>query len=281
MTDRAAARRGAGLVVFCALAVGCAQTSGAPDPSDPWERMNRGTFAFNEAADRWVIAPAARGWDFVVPDFAQTGLANLFENMRMPRYVLNNVLQGRPDHALIEVFRFTFNVMLGFGGFVDVAGRADWPHFAEDFDLTMGHWGVETGPYLVLPIFGASTVRGTGGRIVDSFSTSPYTYLVPFYVPFATMVVESVNDRTIYWEEIEQSRQEALDFYLFVRSAYLQNREHRLRGGAGDGRSRPFGAGAAEDDDEEEDLYYFDDEFDDDLEDADRNGEQGEEEIDE
>lgn len=263
MTDRRAVHRLASLLAVCALASACAAPVN-PDPADPWERMNRGTFAFNEAADRWVIEPAAHGWDFVVPDFAQTGISNLFENFRMPRYVLNNALQGRPADALFEIFRFTLNVMLGFGGFVDVAARAGWPHYPEDFGLTMGHWGVGNGPYLVLPIFGASTVRGTGGLIVDSVST-PYTYFVPFYVPLALTTTEALNKRTIFLEEIDQSRQEAFDFYLFVRSAYLQNRQYRLEGGAGDGRSGPFGGVTAESDDE---LYYFDDEDDFEGEDA-------------
>lgn len=240
------------------LASGCA--TGA-DPVDPWERMNRGTFAFNEAADQYVIEPVAQGFDFVVPDLVETGISNFFENARMPRHVLNNLLQGRADDALFEVFRFALNVMMGVGGVVDVAAQAGWPHYPEDFGLTLGHWGVASGPYLVLPIFGPSTVRGTGGLIVDSASTV-YTWFVPFYVPLAATLTDTLNRRAIFLGEIEQSREEAFDFYLFVRSAYLQNREHRLQGGAGDDRSGPFGGATAEEDataEEEDDLYYFDD----------------------
>jgi len=265
MTEHAAMRvaKTLALCAVCTVAFGCA-TVEHTDPADPWERMNRGTFAFNEAADKWVIEPVAKGWDFVMPELAQTGIANFFENLRMPRYVLNNLLQGRVDDAVFEVFRFTLNVMLGLGGFVDVASQADWPHYPEEFGLTLGHWGVPSGPYVVLPIFGASTVRGTGGLIVDSAS-NPYTYFVPFYVPLSLTTTDILNKRAIFIEEIEQSRQEAFDFYVFVRSAYLQNRKHRLQGGAGDGRSGPFGGATAED---EEDLYYFDDDEEDDWEDS-------------
>jgi phospholipid-binding lipoprotein MlaA len=260
--------RGAFLTgVALVVVVTCtACTTPNADPEDPWERMNRGTFAFNEAADKWVVEPVAKGWDFVVPEFAQTGLANFFENIRMPVYVLNNLLQARPDDAVFEVFRFTLNVMLGLGGFIDVAGRADWPHYPEGFGMTLGHWGVPKGPYLILPILGSSTVRQTGGLIVNSAS-QPYTYFVPFYVPLSATVTDNLNTRAIFLEEVAQSRQEAFDFYLFVRSTYLQNLAHRMAGEGGDGRSGPFGGASAED---EEELYYFDDDdWDDEDEDDD------------
>jgi phospholipid-binding lipoprotein MlaA len=244
----------------CALIAGC--TTPNADPEDPWERMNRGTFAFNEAADQWVIEPVAKGWDFVVPEIAQTGIANFFENLRMPRYVLNNLLQGRVNDAVFELHRFVLNSIFGLGGFIDFAGRIDWEHYPEDFDLTMGHWGVPQGPYLVLPIFGAETVRGTGGLIVDTYST-PATWFVPFYVPLAATTTDMLNKRSIYLGEIAQSREEAFDFYLFVRNAYLQNRKHRMAGGSGDGRSGPFGGAAVDEGgDDEEDLYYFDEDDD-------------------
>jgi phospholipid-binding lipoprotein MlaA len=250
--------------LLCALASGCA-TPEVPDPSDPWERMNRGTFAFNEAADRWVIEPVAKGWDFVVPEFAQTGVANFFENLRMPAYLVNNLLQLELEQATVEIFRFVLNSTFGLAGFVDVATKADWPHYPEDFGLTMGHWGVPKGPYLVLPIFGASTARDTVGLAADS-AMSVYSYFVPIYVPIAARATDLLNKRAIFLEEIAQSREEAFDFYVFVRNAYLQNREHRLLGlpEGTEPDDTPGEPGAATED--EEDLYYFD-EFDDEYDD--------------
>jgi phospholipid-binding lipoprotein MlaA len=250
MTERCAQRPLARVLLLFSLATltsSCATPNA--DPADPWERMNRGTFAFNMAADEWVIEPVAKGWDFVLPDFVETGISNFFENLRMPRYVLNNMLQGRIEDAIFEVFRFGLNATFGIGGFIDVAAYSHWPHFPEDFNLTMGHWGVPSGPYLVLPIFGPSTVRGTGGLAVDSM-TNPYTYFVPFYVPIAATATDMLNTRAIFLEEVQQSREEAFDFYVFVRSAYLQNVEHRL-----------YGTSTA--DEPDEDLYYFEDELED------------------
>jgi phospholipid-binding lipoprotein MlaA len=245
--------------LLAALAGGGCATQG----SDPWERMNRGTFAFNEAADRWVIEPVAKSWDFVVPEFAQTGIANFFDNARMPVYLANNLLQLEVDQAAIEIFRFVLNTTLGLGGFIDVANRADWPHYPEDFGLTLGHWGVPNGPYLVLPIFGASTIRDTVGLAVDS-GASVYSYFVPIYIPVAVRATELLNKRSIFIEEIDQSREEAFDFYVFVRNAYLQNRKHRLLG-LPEGTEAEDTPGASEDD---EDLYYFDD-FDDEQDEPD------------
>lgn len=256
--DRAIRLAAALLLVHAAGALGCSTTAGP----DPWEPMNRGTFAFNEAADRWVVEPVAKGWDFVLPDFAQTGIDNFFDNARAPVYIVNNLLQGEVVHGGLELRRFLVNTIFGFAGFVDQASKAGWPRYPEDFGLTLGHWGAPNGPYLVLPIFGASTVRDTVGLGVDS-AMGVYSYFVPIYVPIAARATDMLNKRAIYLEEIAQAREEAFDFYVFVRNAYLQNREHRLAGLPVDGAGRPLEVAGSED---EEDLYYFEDE---DLEDED------------
>lgn len=236
------------LLVSTSLA-GCA-TQG----EDPWERMNRGIFAFNEGADRWVIEPVAKGWDFVLPELAQTGIRNFFENLQMPVFVVNNLLQAEFEGGVIELYRFVLNTTFGIGGLMDVATRADWPHPNEDFGLTLGHWGVPEGPYLVLPIFGASHVRDTVGLAADS-ATGAYSYFVPIYVPIVARALDMLNKRSIYLEEVAQSREEAFDFYVFVRNAYLQNRRHRLTGRA----EGAEGATGSPDDD----LYFEDDLYDD------------------
>ena len=256
----------AGLCLALAVGVGCAS------PPDRFETFNRGIFAFNEAADRWVVRPVARGWDWVLPDRAETAIDDFFENLRMPVYFGNNLLQGKPDRAAIEVLRFILNSTFGLAGFIDVAEWAGWPHFREDFGLTMGHWGIPEGPYLVLPIFGPSTVRDTVGLAGDA-AMQPQSWLLVFPTSFAvgagTRTVDLLNRRAIYDEEIEQARQEAFDFYVFARSAYLQNRRSRLAGEETSG-APPWAAGRAE---SEEDLYFFDEEFDEEL-DEDSDGEE-------
>lgn len=240
-----------GLLWVVAAGGGCANGGGP----DPWEPMNRGIFAFNEAADRWVVEPVAKGWDFVLPELVQTGIDNFFTNLGAPVEILNNLLQGELEESYVQGWRFVLNSSVGVAGFVDVAGLAGWPSYPEDFGLTLGTWGVPNGPYLVLPIFGASTVRDTAGLGVDALS-SPYGYFVPIYVSVAARATDMLNTRAIFIEEIAQSRQEAFDFYLFVRSAYLQNRQARL-GGTLSGRFRQGQLPPPTED--EEDLYYLED----------------------
>jgi phospholipid-binding lipoprotein MlaA len=239
---------------LCALALGplgCA-TSGP----DPWEPMNRGIFAFNEAADRWVLEPVAKGWDFVLPELAQTGIDNFFTNLGAPVAILNNFLQGEVEEGYLHTWRFILNSTAGVAGFVDVASMAGWGDYPEDFGLTLGTWGVPNGPYLMLPIFGASTVRDTVGLGVDA-ATTPYGYFVPLYVSVAARATDMLNARAIFAAEIAQSREEAFDFYLFVRSAYLQNRAARVAGSLS-GRQRQGVVSPSSESDE--DLYYFEDE---------------------
>ena len=199
--------------VALVLMAGCA--SNPPHGPDPWERMNRGTFAFNEAADRWVVEPAAKGWDYVVPEVVQDGISNFFENLRMPIFVINNLLQGEIEDGAIELSRFAINTTWGLLGFIDVATRWDYPHEPEDFGLTLGHWGLDHGPYLVLPVLGPSSVRDTVGLGVDA-GLSAYWYFVPAYVPVSARATDLLNLRAIFLEEVAQNRQEAFDFYVFV-----------------------------------------------------------------
>ena len=246
------------LALACSASIGCVTTNADPDP---WEGANRGTFAFNEFADKWVVAPAARTWDFVLPDVVETGIDNFFENSRAPVGVLNNVLQGEFEEGYLQAWRFVLNTSFGIAGVIDVASMAAWPDHPEDFGLTLATWGVSHGPYLVLPLLGASSVRDTLGLGIDA-AVASYSYFIPFYVPVAARAIDLLNQRAIYFDEIEQSREEAFDFYVFVRNAYLQNREHRLVGRPAGGKEEPVWASQ-----EEDDLYYFEDELEDDFED--------------
>ena len=245
----------AALCLASVLALGATGCASEPGP-DPWEPMNRGIFAFNETADEWVIEPVAKGWRFVLPDFVMTGIDNFFKNLGTPIEIANNFLQGEVEEGYVQTWRLILNSTVGVAGFVDVAGLAGWPDYPEDFGLTLGTWGVPNGPYLVLPIFGASTVRDTGGLVVD-VAASPYGYFIPLYVTIPARATDLLNTRALFHEEIVQSREEAFDFYLFVRSAYLQNRAARLSGSLS-GRSRQgVVSGGTE---SEEDLYYLEDE---------------------
>jgi len=237
---------------------GCA----TPQNPDPWEPMNRKIFAFNETLDRYALEPVARGWDYVVPEIAQTGLDNFFRNLDMPIVLLNDILQAKPRAAAWDVLRLLYNTTFGLGGFIDIATMVEMPRNDEDFGQTLGYWGTPAGPYLVVPLLGSYTVRDGAGAIVDSFS-QPVFYFVPFvFVAVGVTGVDLLNLRAMFLEEIAQSRADAFDFYAFVRNAYLQNRRARVA----DRKDEP-----TLDEDEAEDLYFFD--FDDEEEFEDGAGE--------
>lgn len=224
---------------------------------DPWEGFNRKIFWFNEKADIYVLEPVAKGWDFVVPEMAQTGIRNVFDNLATPLYMANHILQLRPKKASQDLARVVINSTIGVGGLIDVATIEGIPSNETGFGLTLGRWGVPAGPYLMIPIFGPSTPRQAVGLLADS-TAAGYTYFVPVYVALPIATVRIINQRSIFLEQIDMERESALDFYVFVRDAYLQNLNMRERGGS------------ELSEEQEDDLYYIDDEeFDDGSEDLD------------
>jgi phospholipid-binding lipoprotein MlaA len=288
--DRWRARRGpverfrsrsVGLDLLVALAcvlvaAGCA----TPERPDPLEKMNRGTFAFNEALDRYALEPVATAYDFVVPGFVQDGIRNFFHNLEMPIVIANEVLQAKPARVVEDVARLFFNSTLGLAGFVDVASRVGIPDNDEDFGQTLGWWGVPPGPYLVVPILGPYTLRDGFGEIADT-TAGAYAYMNFFWfdvvglntwettgASIGSYAYRMINLRAIYLEEIEQSREDAFDYYVFVRNAYLSNRQARVLD------STDTAAGVDEDlyefeDEEDDDVDYDVDDFDDDAADLD------------
>jgi phospholipid-binding lipoprotein MlaA len=215
-------------------------------PADPWEGFNRGIFAFNEALDRWVLEPVAKGWDWALPDPVQRSVGNFFDNLAMPVRVANDLLQAKPMLALESTWRLAINSVGGVGGLFDVASHYQVYDSDEDFGQTMGYWGMPTGPYLVLPLFGPSNPRDAVGRAVDTAST-PQFYFVPFYVSIPAATVDVVNDRADVIETLAAERAAAFDFYSAARSAYIQYRENQVRDRDPDDTSQ-----------DDEDLYYFD-----------------------
>ena len=228
------------------VVAGCATTKANPDP---WEPMNRGTFAFNEFADEWVVSPVARAWRFVLPNVVETGIDNFFENAGSPVAVVNNVLQGELEEGYLQTWRFVLNSTFGIAGFIDVATMIDIPQNDEDFGQTLGFWGVPSGPYLVLPIFGPSTIRGGVGRLGDAAGTY-YFSLLPIWATFLVRGVELINLRARFLEEVDENRRESFDYYVFLRDAYLQNRASRIGRARGEEEAGPAPG---------DDLYYFED----------------------
>lgn len=255
-----AARSSMFLLALSLIGLGCA-TGGDPnlrDP-DPWEPMNRGIFAFNETIDEYALEPVAIAFDFVLPEFAQTGLANFFDHLKIPTIFVNDLLQGKPGAAANDILRLLYNTIFGLGGFIDIATMTDIPKSDEDFGQTLGVWGVPSGPYLMMPLFGPYTLRSGLGRVVEIGATS-YAYFTPFWSQVANLngvetfgasaglfTLELVSLRATYLEEIEAGRADAFDYYVFVRNAYLQNRRAKVL----DQTDAPADGG--------EELYFFDD----------------------
>lgn len=230
------------LTAGIAMSLLLAGSAGAQE-DDPWQGMNRRTFAFNEWLDNHVLIPVAKGWDFIAPEAVQTGIQNIFETADMVVVFGNDVLQLKPVPASQDIARLVVNATAGIGGIFDVASKVGIPHNDEDFGQTLGYWGVPSGPYLVLPIFGPSNPRDALGLAVDTLS-NPWTYYVDWYISVSVAVFDFINLRTIFLEDVEDLREAAIDYYVFQRNAYVQNRHLVVN----DFESA------------DDDLYYFEDE---------------------
>jgi phospholipid-binding lipoprotein MlaA len=213
------------LALLAAVAFsGCAGRQPPQPDYDPWEPFNRKVFWFNDKLDTYALEPVARGWDYVMPDVAQRGITRFFNNLRFPIVFANNLLQGKPRAAAESLARFEINTFFGVLGFLDLA--ADWglPPQDEDAGQTFGVWGIASGPYLVLPFFGPSSPRDAVGLGADAAFTI-YLYFVPIpWVSVGATGVNIVNDRARFLDDVERAKEASLDFYVFVRNAYVQRR---------------------------------------------------------
>lgn len=220
---------------------GCATRPTDPDDlayyqetGDPLEPLNRAVFQFNEAADKVFLRPAAIGYRTVVPKGVRVGIRNFLDHIQSPLTIMNALLQGEGERARDTFGRFLTNTILGLGGLIDVASDAGIPKYHEDFGQTLAVWGVEPGPYLVLPLIGPSNFRDGIGYGVDTIVDPAGRYIRDEYGWEGSAVRGTVN--AIDWrannlEAIDELRKSSLDFYATVRSAYRQRRQHEIRNG--------------------------------------------------
>lgn len=200
----------------------------AVEEYDPWQPFNEGTFAFNRQFDRFLLKPVATVWDKVLPDLVQRSLRNVLDNVGMPRRVVNNLLQGKGEKAAREFSRFLVNSLLGLGGLFDVA-KSEFGIEASDEDTgqTLGVWGAEPGPYLVLPFLPPLTVRDGIGAVVD-LALDPASYFAPFVALAGVTGGKAVNERSLNLELYQSVEEGAVDLYSAVRNAYLQRRDKQI-----------------------------------------------------
>jgi phospholipid-binding lipoprotein MlaA len=194
---------------------------------DPWESFNRTMFSFNRQLDRFVLKPVAKVWNFVVPELAQQSLSNAFDNIAMPRRLVNSLLQLKIEGAGRELARFFINASMGVGGFFDAATELGIPRSDEDTGQTLGYYGVGPGPYLVLPFLPPLTVRDGFGFAADG-AMQPISYVAPFPATAGMRGGQIVNDRSLNLETFEEFEQATFDLYAATRNAYLQRRQRLI-----------------------------------------------------
>ncbi|MBF7730813.1 MlaA family lipoprotein [Pseudomonas sp. N040] len=199
----------------------------ASEEDDPWESFNRPIFTFNDTLDTYALKPLAQGYQAVTPDPVEDSVHNFFGNLGDVKNLANDLLQGKLHEAGVDTARVLFNTTFGVLGLFDVASKMDLKRSNEDFGVTMGVWGVNTGPYLVLPLLGPSTVRDAVGKIPDTF-VEPYRYVSDVPVRNSARGLDVVDTRAnlLKAEELITG-----DKYVFIRNAYLQNREFNVQDG--------------------------------------------------
>ena len=223
-------------VSVAALLTGCAATTatGSANPADPLESMNRSIYSFNEGLDEAVFKPVATAYQAVTPRVARAGVTNFFDNLGDAWSFVNNVLQGQGGDAYNSMVRFSVNTVFGIGGLFDIASEAGIERKKQDFGQTLGRWGVPTGPYLVLPFWGPSTVRDTGGMVVDAFGY-PANSIDDVRWRNSLYGLRVVNRRADLLKAGDVLDSVALDKYSLIRDVYLRSRIGGAVSG-GDGR---------------------------------------------
>lgn len=212
------------------LLAACATTqsvSEASHPEDPWEQTNRRIHTFNMTADRYVLRPVAVAYTTVVPRPVRRGVNNVFTNLRSPISIVNLALQGRGRDAGEQTGRFLVNTIFGIGGLFDVASYSDVPDHTTDLGLTLAHWGWEESRFIMLPLFGPSTVRDgsswPGDRAIDP------TWRLRQEAGWTVPAISVVNTRANLLP-LDEQLDSAFDSYSFLRDSWLQRRQFQIHG---------------------------------------------------
>lgn len=213
----------------CAASLALASLGGCatgPDahPRDPMEPMNRAVFRFNQAVDEAVLRPAASAYQLALPEAARAGVFNFFSNLGDAWSAVNNTLQGKGVDAGDSLARVLINSTFGVAGLFDVASQAGVERHRQDFGQTLGHWGMGSGPYLVLPLLGSSTVRDAAALPIDSKGGLLSQTLAP-PLRGAAQGLRLIDERASLLRASNLLDEAALDKYAFTRDAHLQRRD--------------------------------------------------------
>lgn len=224
-----------GLMAVCLLMAVLAGCASGPrsDPRDPWEPFNRSMWAFNEGLDKAVLRPVAETYKELTPNLVRRGVNNFFVNLTDLWSFVNNALQLRPREAMESLTRFNLNTFFGLGGLLDIASEAGIERHREDFGQTLGRWGVPSGPYLVVPLLGPSTLRDTAARAINA-TGDPVYYVSDLVKRNSLYVLRVVDLRASLLRAGNVLEEAALDRYTFTRDVYLQIRRREVLGDKAD-----------------------------------------------
>lgn len=215
---------------------GCASTK---HPDDPWYSWNRGTEGFNHDVDRYAFKPLAQAYQWITPEFVDEGVSNVFSNINDINVTINDFLQLKMEQGGMDFSRLLINSSLGVGGLMDIATSFDLPKHDEDFGQTLGYWGVDSGPYLVLPFWGSSSPRDTAGIIGDAlFNPLTYISFISTTASAATAGAKAVDITDVRADKIKTENivKEAevgsiVDQYNFNKTSYEQHRNYSINDG--------------------------------------------------
>jgi phospholipid-binding lipoprotein MlaA len=215
------------LVLALALAAGAASAQSA---NDPFEKVNRAIFGFNDAIDGAVLTPVAKGYQAAVPELLRMGVSNFFGNFGDGWSAINNALQGKGEAAATMVMRVATNTLFGIGGIFDVASDLGMERSTEDFGQTLGRWGMPAGPYVVWPLLGPSTARDTLGRPLD-LAWSHALVINDSGVNLSLSALNLIDTRASLLSASRVVDGLAFDKYTFIRDAYIARRRNLVYDG--------------------------------------------------
>ncbi|OGB22505.1 MAG: ABC transporter [Burkholderiales bacterium RIFCSPLOWO2_02_FULL_57_36] len=220
-------RRGISVFAIAIALAGCATSN---NPRDPLEGFNRAMFSFNDAIDQAALKPAATAYQNILPTFVQIAVGNFFGNIGDVWTAANNLLQGKMADGFTDVMRVAVNSTFGLGGLIDIGANAGMTKHKEDFGQTLGVWGIASGPYVVLPFLGPTTMRDSLALPVDVHGDL-WSYKSPVHVRNMGALLRVIDQRAAVLDATNLIEDAALDRYEFIRDGFLQRRENNVNDG--------------------------------------------------
>jgi phospholipid-binding lipoprotein MlaA len=201
------------------------------NPDDPFESFNRSMYTFNDKLDTYALKPIAKGYKAVTPDIVDTGITNFFSNIDDIIVLVNDIFQLKLSQAASDTTRIVFNTFIGLGGLIDVSTEFGLPKHNEDFGQTLGYWGVSSGPYLVLPVFGSSNIRDAGGFTVDTIEFDPLANIPKKSERYQAIGLKYIDIRADLLSASNIVDETAIDRYAYIRDAWTQRRKNLVYDG--------------------------------------------------